>query len=104
MNIFKSLYQKITIEEIYHWIEFGFKTLLEDGSKVISSFIKCGYIEPEQDIDELSRGLDAIEIENEGHSEENVMEVENEGSSDGDFCVDGIEYNDDNAEHSDFEA
>ena len=80
---------KMTAEDIYHWIKVGYMALLQDPDGIVKTFEKCGYIDTRpslfDDIEELSRGIEVVEME-----EEEV----NEGIpiSDGEEAEDEDEY------------
>ena len=82
--LFQKIYQKISIEEVYHWIKAGYKSLTEDPNKIKSSFIKCGYVDNGLDqISEISLGIEAMDIENgERLEDQNVLDIDGDNNID----------------------
>jgi len=103
-TLFQNLFQKISIEEIYQWIQAGYETLFQETDKIVSSFVKCGYIEGERigsgDIVNEMEIENVVDRENESiniEDKENPIKEEinnssiDEDSNEIDFLIEGID-------------
>jgi len=74
-----QIYTKLTIEDIYCWIEYGFNELKNKKDMIKKTFRICGYYEEEsiREIDDVSCNFDAMEIEDDERIPIHEDEIEN---------------------------